>query len=71
MPPLLPSPHAHARIVSIDTSAAMKVPGVVRVFTGADLAGVCDPWVAVLAHLKGMKSAAAHIRCRWSARLAG
>ena len=34
-----------------------QVPGVVRVFTGADLAKVCDPWVAVLAHLKGMKSA--------------
>jgi aerobic carbon-monoxide dehydrogenase large subunit len=53
----LRSPHAHARIGSIDTSAAHKVPGVVRVFTGADLARVCDPWVAVLAHLKGMKSA--------------
>ncbi len=51
------SPHAHARIVSIDTAAALAVPGVVRVFTGADLAKVCDPWVAVLAHLKGMKSA--------------
>lgn len=53
----LRSPHAHARIVSIDASEALKVPGVVRVFTGADLARVCDPWVAVLAHLKGMKSA--------------
>lgn len=53
----LRSPHAHARIVSIDASEALKVPGVVRVFTGADLAKVCDPWVAVLAHLKGMKSA--------------
>ncbi|MGU9981153.1 xanthine dehydrogenase family protein molybdopterin-binding subunit [Phreatobacter sp. HK31-P] len=53
----LRSPHAHARIISIDASEALKVPGVVRVFTGADLARVCDPWVAVLAHLKGMKSA--------------
>lgn len=51
------SPHAHARILSIDSAAAMQVPGVVRVFTGADIAKVCDPWVAVLAHLKGMKSA--------------
>lgn len=51
------SPHAHARIVAIDGTAAMRLPGVVRVFTGADLATVCDPWVAVLAHLKGMKSA--------------
>ncbi|WP_237212888.1 xanthine dehydrogenase family protein molybdopterin-binding subunit [Falsiroseomonas oryziterrae] len=53
----LRSPHAHARIVAIDTAAAAKVPGVVRVFTGADLAKVCDPWVATLEHLKGMKSA--------------
>jgi carbon-monoxide dehydrogenase large subunit len=53
----LRSPHAHARIVSVDTSRAMAVPGVVRVFTGADLAKVCDPWVATLDHLKGMKSA--------------
>ncbi len=31
------SPHAHARIVSIDTSAAKAAPGVVAVFTGAEL----------------------------------
>ena len=36
---------------------ALKMPGVLRVFTGKDLAAHCDPWVAVLAHLKGMKSA--------------
>jgi carbon-monoxide dehydrogenase large subunit len=56
----LRSPHAHARILGVDASAAMRVPGVVRVFTGADIARVCDPWVAVLAHLKGMKSAPQH-----------
>jgi aerobic carbon-monoxide dehydrogenase large subunit len=33
----LRSPHAHARIVSIDTDAAKKMPGVVAVFTGAEL----------------------------------
>src|SRR6266851_3227369 len=32
------SVHAHARIRSIDTSAAMRAPGVLAVFTGADLA---------------------------------
>ena len=32
------SPHAHARIRSIDTARAAKAPGVVAVFTGADLA---------------------------------
>ncbi|MDX2203763.1 MAG: xanthine dehydrogenase family protein molybdopterin-binding subunit [Hyphomicrobiaceae bacterium] len=51
------SPHAHARILKVDASAALALPGVYRVFTGADLAGHCEPWVAVLAHLKGMKSA--------------
>src|SRR5262245_66650862 len=35
---LLRSPHAHARIRSIDTSAATAAPGVIAVFTGADLA---------------------------------
>src|SRR2546429_6811052 len=31
------SPHAHAKIKSIDTSAAMKMPGVVGVLTGQQL----------------------------------
>ena len=31
------SPHAHARIVSIDASRAEALPGVVRVVTGADV----------------------------------
>src|ERR1700761_1804039 len=34
---VLRSPHAHARIVSIDTTAALALPGVEAVFTGADL----------------------------------
>jgi carbon-monoxide dehydrogenase large subunit len=34
------SPHAHARIVSIDTSAANSMPGVVGVFTGDDFMDV-------------------------------
>ena len=33
------SDRAHARIVAIDTSAALAVPGVLAVFTGAELAG--------------------------------
>jgi carbon-monoxide dehydrogenase large subunit len=32
------SVHAHARIAGIDASAALKAPGVVAVFTGADVA---------------------------------
>ncbi len=34
------SPHGHARIRKIDTAAAMRLPGVVAVFTGKDMAGV-------------------------------
>lgn len=54
------SPHAHAKIDAIDITAAQAAPGVRRVFTGADIAAHCTPWVAVLAHLKGLKSAPQH-----------
>lgn len=54
------SPHAHARIVGIDTTDALKLPGVLRIFTGKDLSKHCEPWVSVLVHLKGMKSAPQH-----------
>jgi carbon-monoxide dehydrogenase large subunit len=35
---MLRSPHAHARIASLDTAAALATPGVISVFTGDDLA---------------------------------
>ena len=35
---ILRSPHANARIIAIDTCAARAAPGVVAVFTGADMA---------------------------------
>src|SRR5205814_9921838 len=53
----LRSPHAHARIVSIDASEARRMPGVIAVVTGPELAAVITPWVGVLSHLKGLKSA--------------
>ena len=31
------SPHAHARLVAVDTTAALGIPGVLAVYTGADL----------------------------------
>jgi carbon-monoxide dehydrogenase large subunit len=34
---VLRSPHAHARITSIDTKPALEMPGVVAIYTGADL----------------------------------
>src|SRR3954471_24573466 len=36
----LRSPHAHAKIGRIDTSRARSAPGVINIFTGADLTGV-------------------------------
>src|SRR5580700_789753 len=52
------SPHAHARIKAIDTAAAKKSAGVIAVVTGVELWKVITPWVGVLTHLKGIKSAA-------------
>jgi carbon-monoxide dehydrogenase large subunit len=54
------SPLPHARIAGIEAAEALQLTGVLRVFTGKDLAAVCEPWVGVLAHLKGMKSAPQH-----------
>ncbi len=56
----LRSPHAHARIKNIDAAAAKKSPGVVAVVTGVELSKVITPWVGVLTHLKGIKSAPQH-----------
>jgi carbon-monoxide dehydrogenase large subunit len=53
----LRSPHAHAKIVDISTAAAKNMPGVIAVVTGQELASVITPWVGVLSHLKGLKSA--------------
>ena len=36
------SPHAHARIVSIDSTEARTLPGVVAVVTGQEMGPVCS-----------------------------
>jgi CO/xanthine dehydrogenase Mo-binding subunit len=54
------SPHAHARIRKLDFAKALKAPGVIGVFDGRAVAEYCTPWVAVLAHLKGIKSPPQH-----------
>jgi carbon-monoxide dehydrogenase large subunit len=54
------SPHAHARIAALDVAAAKAMPGVIAVVTGRELAAVVSPWVGVLSHLKGLKSAPQH-----------
>ena len=53
----LRSPYAHARLVRIETRAAAKSPGVVHVISGKDVATLCKPYVGVLAHIHGMRSA--------------
>jgi aerobic carbon-monoxide dehydrogenase large subunit len=51
------SPVAHCRILRIDAAAARAGQGVILVADGHDIAKICKPWVATLAHLAGMKSA--------------
>lgn len=65
------SPYAHARIRGIDTSAALVMPGVVAVWTGAEMAQVISPWVGVLTHLVGMRSPPQHALAVDVARWAG
>jgi carbon-monoxide dehydrogenase large subunit len=50
------SPYAHARLKRLDLTKAAGQPGVIAVFDGRALAHYCKPWVAVLSHLKGIKS---------------
>ena len=49
------SPHAHARVVRVDTSAAIALPGVVAVWTGADTAKLSAGITAGHA-IEGMKA---------------
>ena len=65
----LRSPYAHAEIRSIDLTAASASPGVIRVVEGREMAEHCTPWVGVLSHLAGLKSAPQYAlavdRVRW------
>ncbi|MEO6843230.1 MAG: xanthine dehydrogenase family protein molybdopterin-binding subunit [Bradyrhizobium sp.] len=56
----LRSPYAHAKITAIDAGAAKRVAGVIAVVTGRELSEVITPWVGVLSHMKGLKSAPQH-----------
>jgi len=47
---MLRSPFAHAKINSIDTSAALALPGVVAVVTGKDLEGLGLAWMPTLSY---------------------
>ncbi|MEO1471240.1 MAG: aerobic carbon-monoxide dehydrogenase large subunit, partial [Pseudomonadota bacterium] len=48
------SPYAHARVVSVDKEAALKVPGVLAVLTAEDLAPLGLHWMPTLAGDKQM-----------------
>ncbi len=50
------SPHAHAKIREIDVSRALTMPGVVAIYTGEDMKGLCKPWVGALNHFPGLRS---------------
>ncbi|MEO7404468.1 MAG: molybdopterin cofactor-binding domain-containing protein, partial [Burkholderiales bacterium] len=50
------SPHAHARIKKLGLSKARAAPGVIAVVDGHMVKEYCSPWIAVLGHLKGIKS---------------
>src|SRR3954447_162209 len=54
------SPYAHARIKKLDFKAASRAPGVIAVLDGRAVAEYCTRWVAVLAHLKEIKSPPQH-----------
>ena len=65
----LRSPYAHAAILGIDLAPAKAMPGVLAVLDGAAMASLCQPWVGVLTHMRGLKSAPQHPlavgRVRW------
>ena len=54
---MLRSPHAHARLLNIDTSRAKQAPGVVAVYTGGDVTLAPAPcaWLLPNANLKVAK----------------
>ena len=51
------SPVAHGRIEAIDLDEARAVPGVIAIYTGTDLLDHVEPYVGVLSHLAGLRSA--------------
>ena len=56
----LRSPYAHATITAIDLAPAKAMPGVLAVLDGPAMAALCEPWVGVLSHMRGLKSAPQH-----------
>jgi carbon-monoxide dehydrogenase large subunit len=70
----LRSPHAHAKLRNIDTSKAKKAPGVLAVYTGADLEGVnglpCG-WLITSVDGAPMKEPPHHVLAKGKVRYVG
>src|SRR5499427_7726758 len=70
----LRSPHAHARIRGIDTEKAKKAPGVLAIYTGADLEGVnglpCG-WLITSVDGTPMKEPPHHVLAKGKVRYVG
>ena len=62
----LRSDRPHARIVSIDASAALAMPGVIAVLTGADVAAAGQKPMPAAAPLKGRNGAEQCVTPRFS-----
>ena len=65
----LRSPHAHARIVRIDATAARALPGVAAIMTGTELARLHKPWSGTHRNQPALRSPPQHAmaleRARW------
>ena len=62
----LRSDRAHAEIVSVDTAAALAMPGVIAVLTGADVAAAGQKPMPAAAPLKGRNGAEQRVTPRFS-----
>jgi aerobic carbon-monoxide dehydrogenase large subunit len=55
------SPHPHANLLSLDIAAAKESPGVVAVFTAAEINPKCEPFIAIALNRPGHRSAPQHL----------
>ena len=67
---MLRSPHAHARIVAIDTREAAALPGVFAVLTGADAAARSGPIRPLIPTTAGSGSYSTRMRSSASSAVA-
>jgi carbon-monoxide dehydrogenase large subunit len=56
----LRSPYAHADILGVDKAAALDVPGVVAIVTGAEIADRYTPWMGVMENQPALRTVPQH-----------